>query len=136
MRVEISRVPRRPPWPLWAVLVAAGMVALVALAMMLGQRAGADPPLCLMKRLTGVPCPTCGATRGGLALLRGRAVRAWLFNPLLFTLAGLWAAATLLRVLTARKLTFSLTRPERILVWSVLAALFAANWAYVIAYVH
>ena len=38
--------------------------------------------------LTGVPCPTCGSTRAGLALVRGDIPGALHFNPLV-TVAGI-----------------------------------------------
>jgi hypothetical protein len=45
-------------------------------------------PACPLRTLTGVPCPTCGTTRAGLALVRGDILGALHFNPLA-TLAGL-----------------------------------------------
>jgi hypothetical protein len=42
--------------------------------------------LCLFKRLTGVACPSCGATRSMLALLHGDAGYAFHINPLGFVL--------------------------------------------------
>jgi hypothetical protein len=56
---------------------------------------------CLFHSTTGVPCPTCGATRSVLALLEGDLPRAVTFNPLVFAatvvfvlggiIAPLWA---------------------------------------------
>lgn len=45
-------------------------------------------PGCPLRTLTGVPCPTCGSTRAGLALLHGDILGALQLNPLA-TLAGL-----------------------------------------------
>src|SRR5687768_4721171 len=36
---------------------------------------------CLIKSLTGIPCPSCGATRSVLALLQGEVVGSWQWNP-------------------------------------------------------
>jgi hypothetical protein len=45
-------------------------------------------PGCPLRMLTGVPCPTCGSTRAGLALVRGDIPGALHFNPLV-TVAGI-----------------------------------------------
>jgi hypothetical protein len=37
---------------------------------------------CIFRKLTGIPCPTCGATRGVLALMDGRVFDAFFLNPL------------------------------------------------------
>jgi hypothetical protein len=41
-------------------------------------------PGCWFRRLTGLPCPTCGATRTALALAHGNFMAAWRHNPLIF----------------------------------------------------
>jgi hypothetical protein len=46
---------------------------------------------CLLRGLTGVPCPGCGITTSLLALARGDAAGAWAANP-----AGLVVAALLI----------------------------------------
>jgi len=43
--------------------------------------------LCPFKFFTGVPCPTCGVTRGLFALLHGQIVLATHLNPLAFVVA-------------------------------------------------
>ncbi len=39
------------------------------------------PTLCLFKKLTGLPCPSCGTTRSLLALIDGHLVDSLLINP-------------------------------------------------------
>lgn len=39
------------------------------------------PPLCHMKRMTGVDCPGCGLTRCFISIAHGDINRAWTFNP-------------------------------------------------------
>ena len=43
---------------------------------------GLPTPLCPFHVITGLPCPTCGLTRGLHCLLRGDPTSAFLFNPL------------------------------------------------------
>ena len=37
--------------------------------------------VCILKRTTGIPCPSCGSTRSILSLLHGDLVAALLWNP-------------------------------------------------------
>lgn len=41
-----------------------------------------DVELCPMKRLTDVPCPSCGSTRSVVSLLQGHVFEALYWNPL------------------------------------------------------
>jgi hypothetical protein len=135
MKIEMVHVTRRPPWPLWAVLVVFVWLGLGTTIVCLSDYLNRPVQLCLIKRLTGYPCPTCGSTRGVLSLLHGHIVRAWLCNPLLFSVLGLFAAVTAVRVCFARGIKVSLTKNERMLAWILIIVLFFANWAYVIFYV-
>ena len=135
MRVELVKVPRRPPWPLWAILLVLFWAALGGATILLSAHLNRPVTLCLVKNLTGVPCPTCGSTRGTLSLARGRPVEAWLYNPFFFTAMGLFLADAAGRVLFKRAVKVYVTGTARRLVWIAIIALFVANWAYVIAYV-
>ena len=60
-----------------------GAVAAVSiLAAPLIPEASAWLPPCLFRRLAGFPCPTCGATRAAIALVRLDPMAAWVSNPL------------------------------------------------------
>ena len=58
-------------------------------------------PKCWFRQMTGLPCPTCGATRTALALSHGNLAAAWHQNPFMFVcylvtiLIDLYAAAAL-----------------------------------------
>ena len=88
--------------------------------------------LCALKRLTGLPCPTCGSTRAVLHLLGGRVGQAFAAQPLVMLVAAVWTALLGLRVIFARRISLELTRLQRRIAWGVLLAALAANWVYII----
>jgi hypothetical protein len=135
MKVEMVHVSRRPSWPLWAILLVFVWSGLGVSAIWLSARLERPVQLCLIKRLTGYPCPTCGSTRGALSLLHGHIIRTWLCNPLLFSVLGLLIVLTAVRVFFARGIKIYLTKNERIFAWIFIIVLFFANWTYVIFYV-
>ena len=135
MKLELTRVSRRPPWPLWAVVVAGVWALLVAVGATIEHAYHADVSLCAFRRLTGLPCPTCGMTRGVLALLGGHPLSAWMLNPLCFTVLALWAAALVTRCGFRRRLHVILTNRQRRAAYLAAGAALLANWAYVIAFV-
>jgi len=135
MKIELIETSRRPNWPLWAVCLISIWLLLGCVSLLLSAHLGRPVSFCILKRLSGVPCPTCGFTRGGLTFLQGHIFGAWLHNPLLFTFLGLFILATAMRIFFARAVKIRLTRTERIIAWILALALFFANWAYVIVYV-
>jgi hypothetical protein len=55
--------------------------ALILAAPIIPQACAWLPP-CLFRSWTGLPCPTCGATRAAIALARLDPMTAWRSNPL------------------------------------------------------
>ena len=55
-----------------------------------------EPGVCLIKRITGVPCPSCGSTRSVLSILKGNFADAIFWNPfgilimIILLIAPLW----------------------------------------------
>ncbi|MEY3577428.1 MAG: hypothetical protein RL394_1011 [Bacteroidota bacterium] len=45
-------------------------------------------PVCVFKKATGIPCPSCGATRSMIALINGDFLKAVLWNPIGLLLLG------------------------------------------------
>ncbi len=110
-------------------VMSAWAIGVVAVAAVQARSGFSGSPLCLFRRVTGVPCATCGGTRAVLAALRGHVFDAFLLNPLVFV--GLIAGASWLvtRVGFGRRVELRMT-PVR---WIALGALFVLNWAWVVA---
>jgi len=105
---------------------------LVVAAWVFSQRTGIAVPLCTLRRVTGLPCPTCGGTRATMSLVQGHLLDAMTLNPgvtILLLLTPLWIAWRWPR---AGKRTQPWT-PRRRAVMAVIAwVVLASNWAYVL----
>jgi hypothetical protein len=93
-------------------------------------------PPCVFKRITGVPCPTCGATRSVLLLSQGDIGNAFSMNPL--TALGLVAAvpfflySIVTLVFNLPRMGFILTDREKTVVHGTVFMLLVVQWAYLI----
>ncbi|MFP4052957.1 MAG: DUF2752 domain-containing protein [Phycisphaerae bacterium] len=104
----------------------------VAAGHMLSRRTGREVTLCPMRWLAGIPCPTCGLTRAGFLLLRGRPMAAIAQNPL-FVTAGLVLLGMLaIRLVAGRTFEVKLAPGQRTAALLLAAAAVGVNWAYVI----
>jgi hypothetical protein len=132
VRVALRRVPasRWPSIPRWVIALLVVYAAVIVAGAWLARRHGVDFVLCQFKRVTGRPCPGCGSTRGVLALLEGRPLEAWLWNPLVMSALGALVLLATLRAATARRFELELDRPTRALAWTCGSALLVANWIW------
>ncbi|MBN1478684.1 DUF2752 domain-containing protein [candidate division KSB1 bacterium] len=92
-------------------------------------------PPCLFHLWTGLPCPTCGATRTGIALSHLHLRDAFITNPLFFliyTALILWGMNTLLGVVVKKNAKITLSLQEKKLVRKLLISAVFANWLYLI----
>jgi Protein of unknown function (DUF2752) len=55
----------------------------------LANEAAASAGACLVKHVTGIPCPSCGTTRSVLAMLQGDWWQALLLNPFGYLIAAI-----------------------------------------------
>ncbi len=71
------------------------LVAPVALVAVPTRWIAAAPTVCLIRRVTGHPCPGCGMTHALSALAHGHLRNAWRYNPRVVIVApllvGAWA---------------------------------------------
>jgi hypothetical protein len=122
--VRVSRLPEigdRAP-----LLLAALWSALVAIAI-----AGDVTGLCHFKRITGVPCPCCGGSRGVLRLIAGDLPGALAMNPLLVLTGTVLVAVAAIRLVGGRRAVWSLSVRGRRVAWAIAAAALLLNWVYV-----
>ena len=71
-------------------------------------------PFCLVRTVTGLPCPGCGITRALIAIARGNFREAWRLNPAAFMVVLYFAAPRRSRLAADRLLAANL-----LLVWLV-----------------
>lgn len=83
--------------------------------------------LCPLKRLTGIPCPTCGTTRACLLLLRGHPRDAFAMQP--FALVGI--PLLILWILSPRVRAFSAALWKHSTIKLLALLLLLLDWLYV-----
>jgi len=120
---------------LFAVIIFLAWLSFVCLATYINFKLDKYVDLCLFKRITGYPCPTCGTTRGVLALLNGEFIKAWLYNPMVFSIGLIVSLDLLFKFIFKRKIKISLSKNEKKIVWIAGILIFFINWIYIIFYV-
>jgi len=92
-------------------------------------------PRCALRTITGVPCPTCGATRATVALLDGRLLDSLALNPLLAAGVLVFLAVGVIAPLWAWR-RGSIPVVNSLPVWARVGilAIIVANWIWVIAH--
>ena len=132
VKVHLERGTRVPRLPVWAAVALGLWLLLVALGILLERRGGQELETCLLHRLTGHPCPTCGSTRVVLGLGQGAWGEAFRFNPLVSLGLLLGAPILGLRLITARALRVELSSREQKVALGIGLAALLANWAWVL----
>ena len=135
--MQISRRPLRPGELdhelIWLTVSLAGL-AMAAVWL----RAGLPWPYCLFLALTGFPCPTCGATRCGIAFFQLRFLDAFWWNPLFFIfcvgLAIFDVYAAFVLATRAPRVRLVLTTGEKQAFRWIAITIIAVNWIYLIVH--
>lgn len=130
----LERARTRPSHPLGLIFLGVGVLsAALVRALHLHQLPFS---VCMLKALTGWPCPSCGSTRALARLSDFDLHGAFAMNPLATATALLvaaWALLDLALLPSRRAFVVELgPGPARLLRAAVLAAL-AANWLYLVA---
>lgn len=118
---------RSPP-----ALIIGAWVVLCAAVLLASRRAGEEVTLCLLQRTTGTPCPTCGATRAGLALARLDVAAALALNPLMTVIylgVGAWLFT---RTVLARRVVVTAPPRARWCLFIAAVLLMGLNWIYIL----
>jgi hypothetical protein len=127
--------PKETDFEFLFLVVSSGLAASCFLWLSLGM----PWPGCWVRRLTGLPCPTCGATRCAMSLAHGDLVGAWGHYPLIFVcyggtlLVNLYALAVLLFRLPRLRLANLPPAVKSALGALVIVAL-TANWIYLLSH--
>ena len=133
--VDLKWQGREEPIGRGAVALAVGSLGALLVAFLLP--AGGASDACILRRLSGLPCPVCGVGRSWYLLAHGAPLEALQQSPLgalLLLLAGVtgcWAALRLLGLVPAPLL--SMTRREVMVSLFLLLFLLLLNWAYGLA---
>jgi hypothetical protein len=129
--ISLLARPGATPVALWVTV--AGLVAAPVISLLNLDRLPIT--LCSFKAMTGLPCPTCGATRSWALLARLDPLGAFLMNPIVVLLTlgvaalGLWELL-LLRRSEALELWLAPAARRPLLLVAVVALL--ANWVFLL----
>lgn len=132
MRILPRSAARWPNIPLGITACVAVWALLVGLSRLLTHYTGIDPDLCLFHRMTGHSCPTCGTTRGLLALAHGSWREGLAWNPLTMVGAMVGSLAIVGRVITAKTLEIQFTPVEKRIALFLGLAVLGLNWAWLL----
>ena len=113
-----------------AFVVPAGFAAYLA-----GEASGQHlPGFCLLRTVTGVPCPGCGITRGILQLLAGDVSASWRMAPAASVVLAFFVAMAIIALLEWREIVSAqIANRVRLLADRVLLGALGAGWAVTMA---
>jgi hypothetical protein len=126
--MEPSRSLNETRSSLFVFIVLFGFAVLSLGSCYISQRFDISFTTCILKRVTGIPCPFCGGTRAAWALLHGDIIGAVVMNPLATALCILVPPIYLLQRFLLKRRIAVIPRSA----WVILITLLIANWAYLI----
>lgn len=132
--VALRLVPRGRAFPLGALLAGLGTLGLFMTAVLHVERLGLT--ICMLKAVSGIPCPTCGGTRALAHLARLDFAGALALNPLVvlgFAAVIPWALVDLLLLSRGRALDIEMNATGARWIGLTAAAALALNWFYLLA---
>lgn len=90
---------------------------------------------CKFKKIFKIPCPSCGGTRAGIYLLKGKIIRSFLENPLIFFISiflFFWSIISIYSYLKGYHMKFILNKAEMVFLKVLFIFIFFLNWIYLI----
>ena len=111
-------------------MTAAGLAGVLAAAALL-PISDDGPVLCLFRRVTSLPCPSCGMTRAFVALARGEFARAVAYNiaaPFVYAAVWLGLALAVGELASGRALIAPLWKRTWRIVLPVVVVVMATAW--------
>jgi len=110
-----------------------GVILLIAMVRLAAQWRLPLPP-CMLRTLTGIPCPFCGSTRSLLAWSHFEIIKALCFNPLTFLLVlviAVWFLLWMSEVFLKRPWLVVFRQRFRSMAMKVVVAILVLlNWIY------
>ena len=100
------------------------------------QQEWANFGTCAMKSVFGIPCLTCGATRGTVRLLYGDIAGAFSYQPMImvvYLLLATWGLTSLGLFVQDKRAKLHLNPTETRMMKVALIAVPLVNWVYLIA---
>jgi hypothetical protein len=128
----LTPAPRRVSITTLPAVVALVWLAAAIAAVSINAATGRHDTLCLFRTTTGLPCPTCGATRATLALVHAEWWAALAHNPLVTLAWPVLFAWVILRFGLGRRLSITTSARGRHLLAGALLLAVLLNWAYLI----
>lgn len=136
VQLSVERVDRWSWFKAWQFWISAAFVTLwagvVYAVHTFSTVTGQNMLLCVLRRTTGIPCPTCGSTRAVFDIASGQLLEGFLHNPLVVTLLLVAVGIVLMRFMLGKRVSVTLNCRERKLAWATLLSLIGLNWWYVI----
>lgn len=132
LTVYLEKTGRKPKIPIAALIVGGVWFLFVLAGVFLHRRYNVPLNFCLFRRITGLPCPTCGATTGGLHILNGKILEGWLANPFVYTTIPVIGFHLIFQIITGYTIRYRYSVVGRKIAAVLLTAAIFVNWVYVI----
>jgi hypothetical protein len=92
-------------------------------------------PRCTFQQITGLPCPSCGATRAGIFLGNFELLNSILENPLYFILyiaLFLYGTNSFIGAVFGKNIHIQFQKLSRKIIYFIIITAIGANWLYLI----
>ena len=132
MRPHLEKVERRLSdlsAPAIALVIWTFLISALAI---FSKLTGVHLNLCSFRALSGLPCPSCGSTRGVLRILGGDILGGVLMNPLMMIALVVIGVGFALRLCLGLRIRWNLGRGDRWVLGALAVGAVAANWIWII----